>query len=181
MVFEENKGFRTSSLTNIDKAARALAWFSIALGAAELVAPGIVGRAMGLENKNGLLRAFGAREIASGFAALQPNPAPGIWSRVGGDVADAGTLILGLKDGDPNQRRNATRALTAVAAITAIDVAVATALGNQMKRAEEELRDYGDRSGFPGGVAAARGAAARHLQRPDLRRETQPGYGSSPA
>lgn len=180
MMFEENNGFRTSSRTPIDHAARGLAWFSIGLGAAELLFPGTVARAVGLQNKDGLLRAFGAREIVSGIAGLQPNPAPAIWSRVGGDVADLATLAMGLKDGDPEQRRCATRALAAVAAITVIDLAVATSLGRQMERSTE-VRDYSDRSGFPNGVASARGAASRYLQPADLRRERQTGYGSPPS
>ena len=55
-----------SSLTGADRAARALGWFSIGLGMAELVAPGRLARMLGLDGKDGLIRSFGARELASG-------------------------------------------------------------------------------------------------------------------
>ena len=50
--------------------ARGLAWFGIGLGLAELLAPRAVARAAGLRGHEGLLQAFGAREIASGAVIL---------------------------------------------------------------------------------------------------------------
>jgi hypothetical protein len=67
---------RRSSITPLDRAAQGLGLFSIALGVAEIMFPGTLGRALGLEGKQGLLRAYGVREIAAGIGALQPNPAP---------------------------------------------------------------------------------------------------------
>ncbi|MBV9236210.1 MAG: hypothetical protein JOZ94_10300, partial [Xanthobacteraceae bacterium] len=55
-----------SSLSSADKLARALGWFSIGLGLAELIAPNSITRALGLRGKEGLVRSYGAREIAAG-------------------------------------------------------------------------------------------------------------------
>src|SRR2546430_1846601 len=48
----------TASLRNLDeqRLARALGWFSVALGVAEVVAPKQLGRAIGIHGKSNLLR-----------------------------------------------------------------------------------------------------------------------------
>ena len=149
------------SLTVTDRVARGLGWFSIGLGIVELVAPGRIARAFGLEGKERLLQAYGGREIGAGMWALSDTPAPAIWSRVGGDLIDLGTLAAGLRDSDDEQRRNAAIAIGAVAAITLVDLLTALSLtAEQSERRGDTGRDYSDRSGFPGGVAKARGAAA---------------------
>ena len=53
-----------SSLGAADQMARALGWFSIGLGLTELIAPGKITRALGMEGKENLVRAYGAREVA---------------------------------------------------------------------------------------------------------------------
>jgi hypothetical protein len=148
------------SLTLTDRAARGLGWFSIGLGLVELVAPGRLGRALGLEGRERLLQAYGGREIGAGIWALSDTPAPAIWSRVAGDLVDLATLAAGLREGDEEQRRNAWIAFAAVAGITAVDILTAASLtAEQSERRGDTGRDYSDRSGFPGGVAKARGTA----------------------
>ncbi len=148
------------SLTRTDRVARGLGWFSIALGVAEIVAPGKLARALGLEGRERLLQAYGGREIGAGIWALSDTPAPAIWGRVAGDLVDLATLVAGLRDGDEAQRRNAWIALAAVAGITAVDLLTAASLtAEQSERRGDTGRDYSDRSGFPGGVAKARGTA----------------------
>jgi hypothetical protein len=150
------------SLTATDRVARGLGWFSLALGAAEIMAPGMLGKSLGLEGKETLLRAYGGREIGAGIWALSDTPAPAIWARVAGDLVDLGTLAYGLKDADDAQRRNAIIALAAVAGITAVDLLTALSLtAEQSEQKGETGRDYSDRSGFPQGVAKARGAAGQ--------------------
>jgi hypothetical protein len=150
------------SLTTTDKVARGLGWFSLALGAAEVFAPGMLGRALGLEGKETLLRAYGGREIGAGVWALSDTPAPAIWARVAGDVVDLGTLAAGLRGADDEQRRNNFIALAAVAGITLVDLFTALSLtAEQSERRGETGRDYSDRSGFPQGIEAARGAAGQ--------------------
>jgi hypothetical protein len=150
------------SLTPPDRVARGLGWFSLALGAAELIAPGRLAKALGLEGKETLLRAYGGREIGAGIWALSDTPAPAIWARVAGDVVDLGTLVAGLKGSDETQKRNNFIALAAVAGVTLVDFVTALSLtAEQSERKGETGRDYSDRSGFPGGVAKARGAAGQ--------------------
>lgn len=149
-----------SSLTNADRLARALGWFSFGLGVAELLAPGRISKALGLEGKENLIRAYGAREIAAGVGSLSVEAPLGIWSRVAGDLVDLGTLAVGLRNGDGTQRRNAAIASVAVAGITLLDLAVASTLTVQRRRAGSSIgRDYSDRSGFPRGTEASRGLA----------------------
>jgi hypothetical protein len=150
------------SLTTTDGVARGLGWFSLALGLAELVAPGKLGKALGLEGKETLLRAYGGREIGAGIWALSDTPAPAIWARVAGDLVDLGTLAYGLQGADDTQRRNNFIALAAVAGITVVDLLTAMSLtAEQSEKKGEPGRDYSDRSGFPQGAAAARGAAGQ--------------------
>ena len=70
-----------------EKLAVGLGLFSIGLGLAELLAPRSVARAIGMPDaSDGILQAFGAREIANGVAILsQPENPFWLWSRVGGD------------------------------------------------------------------------------------------------
>lgn len=142
------------SMTTADRVARGLGWFSIGLGLAEIVAPGKLARALGLEGKENLIRAFGAREIGAGVGALSTEPRPAMWGRVGGDLLDLGTLAVGLRNGDSEQRRNAGIAIAAVLGVTIADIVTASALTGQRKRDRGETRDYSDRSGFPRGVKA---------------------------
>jgi hypothetical protein len=149
------------SFTTTDRVARGLGWFSLGLGLAELVAPGKLGRALGLEGKETLLRAYGGREIGAGIWALSDTPAPAIWARVAGDLVDLGTLAAGLRGADDIQKRNAFIALAAVGGITLIDLLTAMKLSAETSENKGETgRDYSGRSGFPGGVDKARGAAA---------------------
>lgn len=148
------------SLTTTDRVARGLGWFSLALGVAEIVAPGKLARALGLEGRERLLQAYGGREIGAGIWALSDTPAPAIWGRVAGDLVDLATLAAGIREGDEEQRRNAWIALAAVAGITVVDILTAASLtAEQSERRGETGRDYSDRSGFPGGIAKARGTA----------------------
>jgi hypothetical protein len=149
------------SLTITDRVARNLGWFSIGLGLAELIAPGKMAKALGLEGKENLLRGYGAREITSGVWALSDTPAPAIWSRVGGDLLDLGTLAAGIRNADREQRRNAGIAIAAVAGIMLVDLVTAATLAReQSERRGDTGRDFSDRSGFPNGTEAARGVAA---------------------
>ncbi|MEP7206691.1 MAG: cyclase dehydrase [Casimicrobiaceae bacterium] len=102
--------------------ARALGWFSVALGLAEVVAPRQVGRAIGVESHPNLLRAVGLREIASGVGILSGQPRSGwLWSRVAGDAVNL--ALLGAALSSPEGKRGRLAAATAaVASVTALDV-----------------------------------------------------------
>jgi hypothetical protein len=103
------------------RAARALGWTSLALGAAELAAPAWLCRQLGIDEHQALVRSMGAREVASGVGILAArNPAPGVWARVGGDALDL--ALLGAAAGGSRRRRGVAVAAALVAGITALDV-----------------------------------------------------------
>lgn len=115
--------------------AKFLGYFSLGLGLLELVAARRLRNTLGLPVPSAVIRGFGAREVAAGLGVLTypDNPAP-MWSRVGGDVLDVAVLASGISRANPN-RGVALGALAAVLAITALDVAVATALQQRKGRA----------------------------------------------
>jgi hypothetical protein len=157
------------SLTGADRAARLLGWFGLGLGLAELIAPNRITEAIGLEGKEGLVRAYGARQVAAGMTSLAVEADVGVWSRVAGDLLDIGTIAYAMQDADQRQKRNAGIALAAVVGITLIDALVASQLSRQRSRHRGKVRDYSDRSGFPGGIEAARGGASDFVTPPDYR------------
>jgi len=117
---------------NTQKVAVGLAWFSLGLGLYETVAPGHLSRPLGREGREGLLRFYGFREIGAGAGifASQPNPAPWVWARVGGDALDLATLGRALGP-DSSKRRNAFIALASVVLVTALDIACARQLSRE--------------------------------------------------
>ena len=73
--------------------ARGLGWFSIGLGALETAAPGAVTNWLGISRNDRLIRAMGARKIASGIGILtRSRPTRWMWGRVVGDVMDLAML-----------------------------------------------------------------------------------------
>jgi uncharacterized membrane protein len=111
--------------------ANGLAYFSIGLGVAELIAPGKVADLIGVGDDNRtrtLLRTYGIREIAAGIGILsQQRPAGWVWGRVAGDVLDLASLGSALTSGNPD-RTKLLAATAAVAGITALDVLCGTRL-----------------------------------------------------
>jgi uncharacterized membrane protein len=108
-----------------DRLALGLGWLSIGLGLAELSAPRTMARLIGLRQSGetaAVMRAFGAREVANGFAILgQPANAKWIWSRVGGDILDLSTLGTALGS-SATDRGRITAAAAAVFGVTVLDV-----------------------------------------------------------
>jgi hypothetical protein len=148
----------TMSRSSAHELAKGLGWFSIALGATELLATRQLTRAFGMQGQEGLVQAYGVREIASGLAILGANnPAPGVWSRVAGDGLDIATLVAGIGQDNP-KRDNVMIALAAVAGVAALDVLCAQAL-SATQRHPAITHDYSGRSGFPGAPQSMRGAA----------------------
>lgn len=171
-----------SSMTGADRLAKALGWFSIGLGLVELAAPQRITRALGMRGSEGLVRAFGAREIAAGMLTLSTEKPAGLMSRVAGDALDIATLMLAHTR--RNRRRdNVTTALGAVIGITILDIIATQATLAVHARGKGETRDYSKRSGFPRGLAASRGAAVGSGSRGgDVRRIAErPGTLAQPA
>ena len=170
MGYKYNRSFDDArfnqSIKPVERLATGLGWFSIALGIAELAAPKAICKALGMEGREGLVKAYGVREVATGIAILASHdPTPWIWGRVGGDALDLATLATGL-EGDNPKKDNVWATTAAVAGITLIDVACAQRLttGKSLK-SPGEIPDYSDRSGFPRSPDAMRGVA-RDLEIP---------------
>lgn len=141
---------------------RNLGWFSIGLGLVELLAPRPLARAIGVgEENDNLIRLLGARELAAGAGLLaRPKPTMSMWSRVVGDFMDLALLGAALNRHDPRpaafrdsrdeQHRRLVGAFTAVAAVTAVDIAVSVAL-TRPQRIDPSWRytPAGGRAGLP--------------------------------
>ena len=120
----------------------ALGWFSLGLGAAQLIAPGSVSRLIGIEDtprNRDLMRAIGVRELAAGTGILTSSrPTGWVSARVAGDAIDL--ALLGAGGG--NERRRVTAAAAAVAGIAALDLYTSVRLsrGNQDGAGEEAMQ-----------------------------------------
>ena len=156
------------SLDNTDRLARALGWFSIGLGMTELLAPRALTRWLGMEGSEALVRAYGMREIGAGIMTLSPDKGLGLQSRVAGDALDIATLLAAMR-GDNPKRDNVAIALAMVVGVTLLDIAGAKAVKTSQSRSARPRRTYRDRSGYPGGLDNARGAARDFRTPPDMR------------
>jgi uncharacterized membrane protein len=92
-----------------------LGWFSVGLGAVQLLAPGTVARAIGVRPTplwRGVLQFCGVRELANG-AGILANPTSKEWvgMRVGGDALDLATLGVALTQSERPARTLAATAL----------------------------------------------------------------------
>jgi uncharacterized membrane protein len=105
--------------------ARALGWFSIGLGVAELLAPRKIEKTIGIKkNHNGLTRSFGLRELTAGIGLLTADEkklSPWMWSRVAGDVLDLAALGKGYNS-ERNSKGKLTFATAAVLGVTVADI-----------------------------------------------------------
>jgi hypothetical protein len=168
-----------SSLATADKLAKALGWFSIGLGLTELLGARRLTRALGMEGHETLVRAYGAREIGSGIMALSTEKRTGLWSRVAGDGLDIATLMTAMRPDNP-KRDNVGIALAMVVGVTLLDIAAAQAFSVRHSRGRGRPRSYKDRTGFPQGVHAARGAARDFRLPKDMRAAPALAAASSP-
>ena len=120
--------------------------FSIAIGLAELVAPRWIVRRAGARVSPNMIRAFGVREIATGVGLLMAaKRGAWLWGRVAGDALD----IAAVRD---------PAAIAALAGVTALDVAAASALTREENR-PRQIFDYSSRSGFSRPIDQVRGMA----------------------
>lgn len=150
--------------------ARGLGWFSIALGATELVAPQALARWLGMQGSESLLQTYGAREVGTGIGILASNdPTAWLWGRVGGDLLDVATLASGFHN-DNTKKSNVGLALVAVLGVTALDAVCARALSSRNDQLQSSrnaaIQAYAVASGFPAAPEKMRGAA-RDFKVPD--------------
>ncbi len=152
--------------------ARGLGWFSLALGAAELLAARQLARRLGMPGRERLVTTYGLREIGTGLGILlSRDPAPWIGARLGGDALDAGTLATQLDDGNP-RRGSAVAAFCTVLAAAALDAACLRGLRAESRAGKARLLARyrpGQRSGWPRAAAEMRGAARDFVVPADFR------------
>lgn len=148
-----------SSLSPSDRLGRALGWFSLGLGLAQLIAPRRIARALGMQGREALVCSYGAREVAAGMMALSPDRTLGLWGRLAGDGLDLATLMAAYRPNNP-KRDNVGLAIGLVVGVTVLDFLVAQSQRRRHARADV-TRSYGDRSGFPRGIARASAVAGK--------------------
>jgi uncharacterized membrane protein len=106
-----------------ERLARGLGWFSVGLGATQIIAPGKLASAIGVENDRairGTMRPLGMRELGSGIGILtQRRPAGFVWARFAGDVMDLALLGVAAK----NKRASGGRLAAATAAVFGVTIA----------------------------------------------------------
>ncbi len=145
--------------------ARRLGWFSLVLGAIEILAPRGTSRFLGVRRGGGLVALSGLREVATGMAILSSrNPAPFVWARVAGDVLDLAALLPAMMYG--RHKPLAGFAFVGVAMIAAVDTICAQTLSADMARKEGRTPDYNNKSGLPKPAAQMRGLAAKDFKTP---------------
>ena len=104
--------------------------FSLAIAAAELFAPRRIARALDAEGHEGLVKAFGARELLAGVNLLvAPAVATNVWSRAAGDVMDIAAAGAAVAHSPRN--RATWGALAFVVSALALDTWVARGLDRQ--------------------------------------------------
>jgi hypothetical protein len=117
-----------------------------------------------MKGNEALVRTYGAREIGSCILSLSIDRQAGLWTHVAGDGPDVATLKTAFRADNP-KRQNVGIALAMVLGTTLLDVLGAQANSGRHRRQRGTQRKYLDRSGFPGGVEKARGAA-KHSKEP---------------
>ena len=107
---------------HVDNLARGLGWLSVGVGLAQIIAPRVVCKLVGLPPAPTLMRLMGVRELACGIGIItQRNPAPWVKARVAGDAID----LVCLAAAAPMSASRGARlgaAFGAVAGVTALDV-----------------------------------------------------------
>ena len=153
-----------------DQFAKGLGWFSIGLGLVELLATDTLCRALGLEKHETLVRAYGAREIATGVAILSSHDAePWIWGRVAGDAMDLATLAAASRQAEGRQRETLAMAVAAVVGVTALDMLCVSGMRNERGGRKTAVADYSVRSGFARPALLMRGMASDFETPQDMR------------
>jgi uncharacterized membrane protein len=124
----------------VDVLPRALGYFSLGLGSAQVLAPRTVSRLIGIRpgpTSTTVMRLLGLRELGAGAGVLtQSRPAFWLWSRVAGDAMDLSLVCAAIMDAR-NDRARLTVALTNVLGVAAADVyaarQVTQAVGGESK------------------------------------------------
>lgn len=104
--------------------------FSIALGLVELLASRRITEALDAEGHEGLVKAFGARELLAGANLLAaPAVATNMWNRAAGDIMDI--AAAGVAVGNSPRNKIAWGALAFVSGALVLDAWVAHGLDRE--------------------------------------------------
>ena len=104
--------------------------FSIALGAVELLANRRITRTLDAQGHEGLVKAFGARELLAGANLLAaPAASANMWNRAAGDVMDIAAAGAAVRNSPRNKATWGTLAF--VVAALGLDAWVARGLDKQ--------------------------------------------------
>lgn len=125
---------------------RVMGWFSIGLGAAEVLGAKPIARWLGVDDHAGKIRAFGFRELKAGYGILKQREdvtAGALWSRVLGDAMDLAALASASRSSSarPGPLLLAT---LAVGGATILDVLAAIGLQWGRDAAEEAIADVAE-------------------------------------
>lgn len=133
-------GNRLAVRENRERLVRGLGWFSIGLGAVELLFPRAVSALIGVRPRPRLIQLLGLRELAAGLGILrQPDTRPFIKARVIGDAMDLGLLGTAAFSRHTKMGRWAF-AVGSVAGVTALDYLCHQDL---QSRPEPQTREFG--------------------------------------
>ena len=159
-MFDHRSSLRSSRSVN-DALARGLGYVSLALGLAEIFGAASMASSLRRKGSEGVIRAFGFREVANGVAILSSHDAtPWVWGRLAGDMMDLAFLASGANEASQPTRASTPNAiaLTVLLAATAADVVCASRLAGEKGSRRTATHDYRSRTGFPRGLRAAWGA-----------------------
>jgi uncharacterized membrane protein len=125
---------RRARTSSPEKIARGLGWFSVGIGIAQIAAPRLVSRLVGLPLPAALTVACGVRELVCGIGILtQQQIRPWMQARVAGDALDLAAFGAGLLLPAADRPRIAV-ATAAVAGVTALDVYCSRELAKDRRR-----------------------------------------------
>lgn len=114
-----------------ERLARGLGWFGLALGVAQVAAPGLLAKAIGVApgpRARAAIRLVGAREIATSLGVLvRPRSSRFLWARVAGHAIDL--ALLGAAARWRSRTGRSVGAALVVAGVAALDVWAARRAG----------------------------------------------------
>ncbi len=122
--------YRPARLRDPDQVVNSgIAWFSVALGVTQIVAPDALARLIGMRpsaTTRNTMRAIGVREITTGFGLLSnAKSSPWLWTRLAGDMVDLSLIGTGVGR-RADDRTRAARTALAMGGVAALDLYAAT-------------------------------------------------------
>lgn len=140
----ESHRTREDADAQLGTVSKGLGLYSLGMGLAELAAPTMLAKAIGIEpdfSTRLTMRLFGARELAHGIGILaKPKQAIPMWSRVVGDAIDLTFLAWAFKSKRTHTQR-LVGAMVAVLGVTVLDAVVGAKLQKEQppQRAKKKV------------------------------------------